>query len=70
MKSIEEFRDSNVDEVRVIQVVEVKSLFGDGIAGSPCRQITEYFSLDGVLLASVDSCKNWVKVADKPETEK
>lgn len=48
-------RLSNVDEVLVIQVVKVKSLVGEGDEeGSPKRHITEYFSLDGELLARRD----------------
>ena len=47
-------RLSNVDEVKVIQVVEVKSLVGRGVEDDPGRQITEYFSLDGVRLARAE----------------
>lgn len=48
-------RLSNVDEARVIEVVEVKSIVGEGIDGSPIRQITEYFSKEGELLARRDT---------------
>lgn len=47
-------RLSNVDEVKVIQVVEVKSLVGRSVEDDPGRQITEYFSLDGVRLARAE----------------
>ena len=47
-------RLSNVDEIKVIKVVEVKSLVGKGVQGDPGRQITEYFSLDGVRLARAE----------------
>lgn len=48
-------RLSNVDEVKVIQVVEVKSLVGEGDGkGTPIRQIAEYFSVEGELLARRD----------------
>ena len=48
-------RLTNVDEVRLIQVVEVKSLVGEGDGnGSPKRQIIEYYSTDGELLARRD----------------
>ena len=46
-------RLSNVDEARVIRVIEIKSLVGDGTKDDPCRLITEYFSLDGERLARV-----------------
>ena len=55
MKQIEKHtRLSNVDEVKVIRVVEVKSIIGEGTKESPIRQITEYFSLDGERIARTD----------------
>ena len=47
-------RLSNVDELEVIQVVRVKSIVGEGTKAEPVRQITEYFSLEGVRLARID----------------
>ncbi len=49
-------RLSNVDEVEVIEVVRVRSLVGkgDGI-GTPGRQITEYFDMNGERLARIDT---------------
>ncbi len=44
-------RFTGVNELKVIQVVEVKSLAGDGEPGRPIYQVTEYYSLDGELLA-------------------
>ena len=46
-------RLSNVDEARVIKVIEIKSVVGDGTTADPCRLITEYFSLAGERLARV-----------------
>jgi hypothetical protein len=44
-----------MDTARVIQVVETTLLRrGDGIPSSPIRIITQYWSLEGVLLAEVD----------------
>ena len=40
-----------INECKVIKVIEVKSLVGDGVAGSPIKEIREYYSLDGVRLA-------------------
>ena len=54
MRGIEDFRKSNVDEVKVIEVVQVKSLFGEGTKESIGRQIIEYYTLDGELLSRVD----------------
>ena len=48
---LETFRDSNVDATRVIQVVEVVSIFGEGETRSPIRIINKYFDLDGNRLA-------------------
>lgn len=60
--SIDKFRDSAVDEVRVIQVIEVKTLHGDGLSGkdpegndyTPSRIVTEYYTLEGERLAIND----------------
>ena len=55
---LREIRPSNVDSVRVIQVIEVKSTYGEGERLSdPIRGIREYYSLDGELLARVDDWK-------------
>ena len=43
------------DSARVIQVIQTTLLRrGTGIVGSPIRIITQYWSLDGKLLAEVD----------------
>lgn len=44
-------RLTGVNEVKVTKVIEVKSLAGDGVEGSPMYEVTEYYSLDGELLA-------------------
>lgn len=44
-------RLSNIDEAQIIEVIEVKSIVGDGTSEDPYRQITEYFSKEGDLLA-------------------
>ena len=44
-------RFTGVNEVRLIKVIEVKSLAGDGENDSPFYEVTEYYSEDGVLLA-------------------
>lgn len=62
--SMEEFRKSNVDGVKVIQVIRVDSITGDGDGEpghSPIRPIVEYFTLDGELLARVDGWKEDTK---------
>lgn len=53
-------RLSNVDSVRQITVIEVKSIVGEGTEESPVSSITEYFLSDGTRLARV-------KLNDHPE---
>ncbi len=48
-------RKSNIDTVRMLKVIEVMSYFGEGTKESPGRQIAEYYSMEGVLLARVDA---------------
>jgi len=54
-------RTTPINEVRVIQVVEIKSLIGEGIKDDPIQEITEYYTLDGVLLARKDMSSNLEK---------
>lgn len=61
-------RLSNVDEAHVIEVLEVKSICGSGTSEDPFRQITEYFSKEGDLLARrepTDSLSTGVWEADE-----
>lgn len=44
-------RLTGVNDVKVIEVIEVKSLAGRGEEGNPMYEVTEYYSLDGELLA-------------------
>lgn len=51
-------RPRGTDSARVIQVIETKALRGKGENESDmCRTITQYWSLEGVLLAEHDPCK-------------
>lgn len=43
-----------VDSAKVIQVIETKAARGSGTDGQPCREVTEYWSLDGKKLAERD----------------
>lgn len=40
-----------INSCRVVEVMEVKSLVGSGTDSDPMIEITEYYSLDGELLA-------------------
>lgn len=44
-------RNTGVNQVKLIEVIEVKSLAGEGKPGSPYYEVTEYYSLGGELLA-------------------
>lgn len=47
-------RTSNVNEARLISVIEVKSILGAGVKDDPIKEIREYFLEDGKLLARTD----------------
>lgn len=44
-------RLTGVNSAKMIEVIEVKSLAGDGTNESPFYEVTEYYSEDGELLA-------------------
>lgn len=48
-------RLTNIHEAKLIEVIEIKSLVGEGDEdGSPIREIREYYSKEGELLARYD----------------
>ena len=52
--SVQIIRGSNVQTSRVIEVIRTSSLFGDGTKENPVREIIQYWSLEGKLLATHD----------------
>ena len=52
-------RFTHVDSTKIVSVIEVKSIRGEGTEEDPIEQITEYFSLEGERLARV-------KMSDAP----
>lgn len=44
-------RLTGVNSAKVVQVIEIKSLAGEGVEGNPFYEVTEYYSLEGDLLA-------------------
>ena len=50
-------RESNVDVVKIEQVIHVYSVFGKGVEGDPVRVVHEYYTLEGKLIARVDTWK-------------
>lgn len=49
-------RPRGTDSARVIQVIETKSIRGEGTASDLCRIVTQYWDFDGNLLAENDPC--------------
>lgn len=50
-------RLTSVNECKVIQVIEVIGIVGNGEIGNPIREVAEYFTLDGKLLARFNDFK-------------
>lgn len=49
-------RPSGTDSAKVIQVIETKSNRGKGTLNDLSRQVVQYWSLEGELLAEKDPC--------------
>ena len=49
-------RPRGTDSARVIQVIETKSIRGNGTNEDMCRPVTQYWDFEGNLLAENDSC--------------
>lgn len=49
-------RPRGTDSARVIRVIETKSTRGAGTENDLSRQVTQYWSLNGELLAEHDPC--------------
>ncbi len=54
-------RKSNVNKTELIEVIKTESVCGKGTEESPVRIIIEYWSLEGELLARVDTFYEAVK---------
>ena len=50
-------RPRGTDSAKVIQVIETKALAGRGTYDEPCRTVTQYWNLEGELLAVNDPCR-------------
>lgn len=50
-------RPRGTDKARVIQVIETDSIIGMGTEDDPVRDIKQYWSFEGVLLAENDPVK-------------
>ena len=49
-------RPRGTDLARVIQVIETRSLRGEGTEEDKCREVKQYWDFEGNLLAENDSC--------------
>ena len=50
-------RPRGVDSARIRNVIETKALRGEGTEEDPCREVTQYWSVSGELLAENDPVK-------------
>ena len=57
-------RPRGTDSAKIILVIETKSLLGRGTEDDTCRILTQYWSLDGALLAENDPM-----ICEKPVDE-
>ena len=48
-------RPRGTDSAKVISVIETRSLRGTGLGGDFCREVIQYWNLEGNLLAENDS---------------
>lgn len=46
-----------VREVKVMQVIRIESVIGNGVQGDPMRPFIEFFDMDGNKLAARDFAK-------------
>lgn len=63
-------RANGTEGARVIQVIETKAKRGIGIERDPIREITQYWDLDGKLLAERDEDKQYLADLIKWECER
>lgn len=54
VEHVETVRPSGTDSAKVVQVIETKSTKGAGTESDLSRQVTQYWSLEGKLLAEYD----------------
>lgn len=60
-------RLTGVNEAKVISVIEIKSLAGKGVEGNPHYVVTEYYSLEGELLARHNPLKPDMELGEDNE---
>ena len=50
----EYLRTGGIRSIRVIQVIETKTVMGLGVPSDPVREVTQYWGMDGHPLAKAD----------------
>ena len=63
-------RSTGVNGARVVTVIEINSLAGNGTNEHPYIEVTEYYSFDGELLARRNPNDLGLGVWEHPNTEK
>lgn len=58
-------RPRGTDSAQVIQVIQTKSLRGEGTQQDLCRTVTQYWDFDGNLLAEYDPCITEPRIDEK-----
>lgn len=54
VKENEAVRPRGTDSAKVVQVIVTKSLVGIGVEDDPCRELIQYWSMDGKKIAEYD----------------
>ena len=50
-------RPRGTDSARIVEVIETKSLIGEGTSHDPCRAAIQYWHKNGELNATIDSMR-------------
>lgn len=51
-------RPRGTDSAKVIQVIETRAIMGAGERGDPVREVVQYWSFDGEMLAEYDPTRD------------
>jgi len=58
-------RQRGIDSARVIQVIETRSLRGEGTEKDPCRIVKQYWDFEGNLLAEDDQHEKEIRRGER-----
>lgn len=54
------------DSARIVEVIETRSLMGEGTPHDPCRTVIQYWHKNGELIATIDPMKSREEIEDIP----